>query len=263
MSYLHPAYFRLLPGTARPQLIALLQLVERNCRVSRDGWCDMRQAALARELARSVRNVQRYEAVCEGVGVLVVELHRRGNRRRLRLRSAKEAAALHLKPSQTPLREWRHACRNSGDTRVVTVNNSHLLPRARVLFEETSSESQTRKPAPPAEGASPARRETPTRRAVAVPESVVKATNDLAAPLGARWAPKVAQLVLELVAAQGARQTLGFLGIVRQRTDGQVQPYARAKATLAMLSARLRKLGEGGEGRSGRPGNPARARFSA
>jgi hypothetical protein len=265
VSYLHPAYNRLLPPTARPQLIAYLQLVERNCYASKDGWADVRQAVIGHELGRSVWAVRRYERVCLAAGIIEVEHHRRGNRRRLRLRTAKQALAINPKPRQSPIREWGHACPHSGSTRALTVSQSHLYPRARVLLEETSSDSQTLKPASPADRAAPSRRETPTRTPIPtrpkVPEAVIKRVTALVTPMGGRWAPKVSELVFELLRAQGERQTLGYLDIVQERVDGQVSPYARAKAALALLNARLRKLSEGRGPRSGR--NPFSARFGA
>jgi len=260
VSYLHPAYYRLLPATARPQLIAYLQLVERNVHASSDGWTDMRQGAIAEELGRSARSVRLYEQVCRQAGILVVEHHKRSNRRRLTMRSAKEALAVNPNPRQVPIRECGNALPNSAATGCRSVSKSHLLPRARSDRGDLLR-SQTPKPAPPADRASPSRRETQTR--TRIPESVLKRTTALVTPMGGRWAPKVAELVFALVRSQGERQTLGFLDIVEQRVDGQVQPYARAKAALAMLTARLRKLREHAGPRSGPPRNAVPARLGA
>lgn len=238
MSYLHPAYYRLLPATARPQLIAFLQLVERNAHASSDGWADVRQAVIATELGRSTRAVKRYELVCHQVGILEVQHGQRNNRRRLRLRSAKEALASNPNPSSKPLREWGHACHHSGDTGVTTVDNLHPLPRAR---SETRRPSSTLRRPPAAEGSSA------PGRGRKLSEPVIKAGTRLAIALGQganRHAPKLAVLSLELEQLQGGRLTAGYLDLVRDKVQGIVADYPRAVAALRMVQARLRKLRE-------------------
>jgi hypothetical protein len=230
VSFLHPSYYRLLPPTARPQLIAFLQLVERNTYRSADGWTDLRQAALARELGRSVREVRRYERACVELGVLVIERHRRGNRRRLALKTAKEASSRNGQAPNRTLREWGHACPYSGDTRVRTpAPNAPVTARARSPSRRPSS---TLQPAAPAERASHGGR---------VSQELVRACEPVVRLLGLRWQRKLLELVLELARTQGDRQTAGFLRIVQERVEGVVDPYKRARAAFALLGARIRK----------------------
>jgi len=89
---------------------------------------------------------------------------------------------------------------------------------------------------------------------------VAAATSRLVETLGARWARKTSELVLDLWQRVGDRQTLGFLEIVGQRIDREVRPYERAKAALALLNARLRKVRETSVRRTGgaRGGIPSR-----
>lgn len=235
MSYLHPAYYRLLPPTARPQLIAFLQLVERNQHASADGWADLRQEVIARELGRTKRQVRRYELVCAGVGILQVEHHGRHNRRRLRLRSAKESLARNPSPRTSPLREWGHGCPHSGDTDVPTVDNSLNKDRARVSDEETSSTLR----AAPAERAPRQAKEPAGRQPGA---AVIRSTGHLVEQLGRRWQHKVAELVHGLVQLTSDKQVAGFCAIVSDRVGRVVDPADRAKQALKLLASRRRKL---------------------
>jgi hypothetical protein len=236
MSYLHPAYYRLLPATARPQLIAFLQLVERNAHASSDGWADVRQTLIAQELGRTVRAVKRWVLVCSQAGILEVQHGQRNNRSRLRLVSAKTALARNPNPSQRPIREWGHARPHSGDTDVPSVEKSHPYPRARSDRGDLLR-SQTPRPAAPAEAGS-ARREIPTRTLI----RLGKVFDEL--DVGQRNVRKAATLCRELLERTSERELFGYLAIVKERVGGRVDGHKRAKGVLAMLEARLRKLRE-------------------
>ena len=238
-----------LPKSCASQLHSFLDWLIFWQRSEPSEWIARPQRKMAAELGVTLRSVQRWERALADLGVIQVQRRQRGNRRTLRLRSWRELSAVPISGTSRTLREWRHACRNSSDTRVATVAAG--VTHARASQPNSTLELTPHPPTARKSNGSGVGRERNLGGGLG--PALARAVGELSLNLGV-WHKRRAELLQIAQALQealGERAAVETLGWARTKVRGGGTTSSEGARVLGLLQSRLRHVEERNAPRAG------------